>query len=431
MELVELVNLNKDEYEKFVENSAYSHFMQSYYFGEIRKEKKFKPYYLGLKKNGEIIGTALILEKKLKFGYSYFYSPRGYIIDYTNRQLIKLFTEKIKEFAKKKKAIFIKIDPAIKRHDIDSDGNIIKENNNYELIEYLKSLHYKHLGYNIGFEHEQPRFTFRIDIDSSIDDVFKRMHPTTRKILNKNNQYNLEIYRGSIKDIDDFYITMIETAKRENILQAPIEYYKTFYEVFNKVNKSDLYIVKANIKDLIKNFEERQNDLNEKITNLKLHENKNKGKINDLNIQLEKLNKQLDRIKEIKEEKIVLSSIITVKYKDTVWTVHGGNNSQLMELNGNYECYWQIIKDANKEGYKIVDCFGTCGIFNPDKNNPIFGIHSFKKRLGGEYTEFIGEFDYVINPILYFLFTKTVPFYRKIVKMKQKGRLVNEAKGNK
>ena len=72
------------------------------------------------------------------------------------------------------------------------------------------------------------------------------------------------------------------------------------------------------------------------------------------------------------------------------------------------------MKDAYDAGYKYLDCFGTCGDANPDKNNPIFGIHSFKKRLGGEYTEFIGEFDLITNKFMYTAYKKLIPIYRKI-----------------
>ncbi|MBQ2639741.1 MAG: peptidoglycan bridge formation glycyltransferase FemA/FemB family protein [Bacilli bacterium] len=410
--------IEKDEYEEFVRNSSYSHFMQSYDFGQIRKEKNFNPIYIGLRKGKKLVCTALLLEKKLLLGYSYYYSPRGYIIDYNNKDLIKTFTSELKKFAKKNKAIFIKIDPAIKRHNLDIDGNVIGSDNNYLLINYLKTIGYKHLGFNIDFSKEQPRFTYKIDIDKDIKDVLKGMHPTTRKILNKNNQYNLDIYKGDINDIEDFYITMKETSKREGILQANINYYKNFYEIFNKDNLSDLYIVKANIKKLKDTIKANINDINNRIDNLSKNKDKNKGKINDLNNKVNKLNKELDEIKSIKEKEVVLSSIITVKYKDTVWTVHGGNNSKLMRLNGNYECYWKIIKDANSEGYKYVDCFGTCGIANPDKSNPIYGIHSFKKRLGGEYIELIGEFDLITNKLLYFVYKRLIPIYRKIKRKK-------------
>lgn len=413
-------NISKEEYEQFVSNSKYGHFMQSYDFGQIRKIKHFTPHYVGLKENDKLICVALLLEKKLIMKYTYFYCPRGYVIDFNNKELLNTFTKYLKEYAKKKKAIFIKIDPAIKLHTLDIDGNVIDGENNSDIVEYLKKIGYKHLGYNLGFENEQPRFTFRINIDKSWDDVYSAMHPTTKKILNKGNQYNLNIYKGSKDDMNDFYLTMIETAKREGIIQSPLEYYTLFYEIFNKDNLSDLYVVKVKIKELIKTFENKIDSVKKEIDELGLDKYKNKGKaqnkINDLNNQVNKLNKDLEEIKKIDEEEVVLSSIITVKYNDKVWTVHGGNNSILMNLNANYLLYYTIIKDAFDNGYKCVDCFGTCGIANPDKSNPIYGIHSFKKRLGGEYTEFIGEFDLITNKFMYTTYKKLIPIYRKIKK---------------
>ena len=417
MEFVE--NISRDEYEEFVQNSKYGHFMQSYDFGQIRKEKNFIPHYVGLKENNKLICAALLLEKKLIMGYSYLYSPRGYVIDFNNKELVNTFTKYLKEFAKKNKIVFIKIDPAIKLHTLDTDGNIIEGENNEELVKYLNSLGYKHLGYNLGFEREQPRFTFRVNMDMSWDEVYNNMHPTTKKILNKGNQYNLDVYIGDKKDMNDFYLTMIETAKREGIIQSPIEYYELFYEQFNKDNLSDIYVIKVKIKQLIESFENKiqvvKNNI-EELSDDSKHKNKDKAqnKINDLNNQLDKLYKDLEEIKKIEQEEVVLSSIITVKYGDKVWTVHGGNNSILMNLNANYLLYYTIMKDAYDKGYKCLDCFGTCGIANPDKSNPIYGIHNFKKRLGGEYTEFIGEFDLVINKLMYISYKKLIPLYRKI-----------------
>ena len=38
----------------------------------------------------------------------------------------------------------------------------------------------------------------------------------------------------------------------------------------------------------------------------------------------------------------------------------------------------------------------------------------------------IGEFDYVINPVMYFVFTKLVPIYRNIIKKRSKKALKEE-----
>ena len=410
-------NIEKDKYEEFVKNHKNSHFMHSINFGEIRKQKNFIPEYVGIEDNNQLLCTALLLKKQLIGKYCYYYVPRGYTIDYNNRELLKLFTTELEKYAKKNHALFIKIDPDIKRHNLDEDGNILEGDNNYSLIDYLKELKYKHLGYNKEFENEQPRFTFRLNIDRPEEEVYANFHATTRKILNKGNKYNINLYKGNINDIEDFYTTMIETAKREGILQANIEYYKNFYSIFNKDNQSDLYISKIDIKDLKNTYLNNINEIKEKIEELRKKDNsKSINKKKEYETQLNHIEKDYEEIKKLKDEKIVLSSIITVKYKDTVWTVHGGNNSILMNLNANYLVYYQIIKDAIQDGYKTVDFFGTCGIANPPKDNPIYGIHSFKKRLGGEYTEFIGEFDLIINKPMYFLFTKLVPIYRNIIK---------------
>ena len=412
-----ITNIDKKEYEDFVLNSNKSHFMQSTYFGEIMKSKNFKPYIVGLKDNGKLVATALLLKKNLIGKYSYFYCPRGYILDYSNYKLIHIFTNYIKRFAKKNKAVFVKIDPDVKLHDLDQDGNIL-DNSNEKLVDYLKMLGYKHKGFNTEFVNEQPRFTFRLDINKSMDEVYKNIHPTTRKILNKGNQYNLNLYKGTINDIPKFYETMKDTALREHLYLTPMSYYENFYKIFNEHGMSDLYVCEVNINELIKTYENNLNCLELELKSMDDPKYKNKEKQanlkKDLEVKIEKMNKEIDLIHSIDKEDVILSSIITVKYGNKVWTIHGGNSNILRELNSNYLVYYEIIKDANKEGYKIVDFFGTSGIANPDKSNPIFGIHSFKKRFGGEYTEFIGEFDLVINKLLYLGYKKLLPVYRKI-----------------
>ena len=427
--MYEVVKLNKNEFDKFALNSPIPHFMQTYDFGQIREYKNVKAYYVGLKKDKEIVAASLLLKKVLPLGSSYFYAPCGYLIDFNNTTLLNIFNKELKKYLKKDKCIFIKIDPPIKLHNLDIEGNVLEGLDNTKLVEKLKKQGFKHLGYNHMFEHEQPRYTFKLNIDDEWENIYSRMHPTTKKILNKGNQYNFDIYKGTSSDINLFYDTMIDVAKREGIAQSPIEYYKLFFEVFNKDNMSDLYIVKANIDTLKKSFNNKIESVKKEIEELQdttKYKNRDKAekKISDLNNQVDKLNNTYKEIKKINKKEITLSSIITAKYNDTVWTVHGGNSSSLMELNANYLCYYTIIKDAYDEGYKTVDFFGTCGYANPDKDNPIYGIHNFKKRLGGEFVEFIGEFDYVVKPFMYFIFTKLVPLRRKIVRKKLRKKMI-------
>jgi hypothetical protein len=65
---------------------------------------------------GNLLCAALFLEKSLPLGYKYIYSPRGFVIDFNDKKLLKKFTEELKSYMKKNKIIYIKIDPDIKYH---------------------------------------------------------------------------------------------------------------------------------------------------------------------------------------------------------------------------------------------------------------------------------------------------------------------------
>lgn len=422
---MKLIELEKEKYEEYME-SHNAHFLQSGIWGEFsKKTRKLEPFYLGLLDDRDnILGGALLLQKKLLFGYSYFYAPRGFIIDYKDFNIVEEMTKEIKTYAKKKKAIFVKIDPDIYLQKLDIDGNIVdKDNNNFKLVDYLKKLGYHHKGFNKNFENSEPRYTFRLDLTKSLEEIEMNFHPTTRKIIHRGNPFQFQCFKNDDAKIEDFYITMQETSKREGVVYHNLEYYKEFYEILHRNNHSDLYVVTADIPLIQKIYKDKIKELKENIQELEEKGNeKSKNKITDFKNQLTKYEKEYEEVKNIKEDKLILSSILTAKYGNKVWTVHGGNHSLLRNLNANYFIYYEIIKDAKEEGYQLIDFFGTTG--TPTKDNPIYGIHLFKSRLGGEYTEFIGEFDLVIHPFLYFAFEKLIPFYRKIGR--QKARKEND-----
>lgn len=411
MEFIE--NIKLEEYEEFVSRHDKAHFMQSCYWGEIQKNKNFIPHYVGVKKDSKLCAVALILEKKLFKNINYLYCPRGFIADYNDIELVTFFLNHIKKFTKSKKSIFFRMDPDLILNKLDEKAEVKeKENDIYSLLNVFKNNGFKHKGFNKNFENNQPRYTFRLDLDKDWESIYGEFHSTTRKILNKKNPFSLNIYKGSEDDLEDFYITMLETAKRENIIPSKIDYYKSFYTILNKENMSDIYVVKADINKLKQIYVDKIDTLKKEKEEIKdKSSQKSVQKIETIEKQINKLNNEQKTLNEIKEKEITLSSIITVKYNDMVWTVHGGNHTLLRELNANYLIYEKIIKDAYDEGYKKIDFFGTTG--DPKEDNPVYGIYLFKKRLGGDYIEFIGEFDYVNNKVLYFLYTKVLPLVRK------------------
>ncbi len=157
--MYKLEELNKTEYDKYVVKHKKAHFLESSSWGDFSQKKKhFTTYYMGLYKDKELVGATLLLKKSLPMGYSYFYSPRGFVVDYDNKDLVEAFTKEVINFTKKHKSIFFKIDPDIIRKSINFEEKENELNTDpNKVFDMLKSLGYKHLGFTKNFETNEPR----------------------------------------------------------------------------------------------------------------------------------------------------------------------------------------------------------------------------------------------------------------------------------
>ena len=432
--MLRLKSIEKEHYDEYIKNhKTKSHFLQSLSWGEFAKTKKnLKPYYLGLiNDNDEIVGATLLLEKQLPLNYTYMYAPRGFVIDYKNKEIVKEMTNKIVEFAKNRKAIFIKIDPDI----IKTSYNYLNEENKNpdaeEIFNTLKNCGFKHQGYTKNFESMQPRYTFRIDLNQDIEEIEEHFSKTTKQRIAKSKKLDTEVVIGDKNDIKTFYHLMTLTENRKDFISYNEDYYKTLYEIFNgnKNSKATLFLGKVHISKTIKALEKNLKTINNQISILPIDNlsKSAKAKLNELTKQKNNIIKEIDKYKEYKKEygnDITLSAHMIIEYGNKAWVLYAGNHNILSETYVNYNTYFEHIKYCKEKGIKIYDQFGTIGDLS--KDNPRLGLHEFKKKFGGDYVEFLGEWDYIINPIMYFIFTKLVPIYRKIVRRKSKKELKQE-----
>lgn len=436
--MAKLVYLKEDTYENYLKKQTKSHFLQSYSWGELSKLKKnLTPYYLGLideKKN--ILGTALLLQKKLPMNYCYFYCPRGYVIDYENEELVKEMTKEIIKFAKSKKAIFVKIDPDL----IYKDYNYLEEEQKppydiNKIFNLLKKLGYKHQGFTKNFETMQPRYTFRIDLNQNMEDIENHFSKTTKQRIAKAKKLNTYVEIGTEKDIKEFYHLMTLTETRKDFVSYTEDYYSTLYDIFNgsENGKATLFLGKVDMDRTIKALKDNLKKVNNQISILPIDNlsKSAKNKLNELTKQKDNYTKEIKKFEEYKKQygnNLTLSAHMIIEYADKAWVLYAGNHNILTETYVNYYTYEEHIKYCKEKGIKVYDQFGTIGDLS--KDNPRYGLHEFKKKFGGDYIEFLGEFDYVTNKLMYFIFKKLVPIYRNIIRKKSKKAIENEVKKN-
>ena len=101
--MLKLKNIEKEKFDEFVKENPYkSHFLQSVSWGEFSKTKKnYTPFYLGLvNEDDQLVAATLLLQKHLPLNYCYFYAPRGYVLDFHKKELVKTMTSKVIDFAK-------------------------------------------------------------------------------------------------------------------------------------------------------------------------------------------------------------------------------------------------------------------------------------------------------------------------------------------
>ena len=89
---MKLIKLSKEEFKEFADKHEQITFHQTEEWANLKKENGWEAHYVGLKDDKKIVAGALILSKTLPIiKKKMFYSPRGFLLDYKNKELLKTF----------------------------------------------------------------------------------------------------------------------------------------------------------------------------------------------------------------------------------------------------------------------------------------------------------------------------------------------------
>lgn len=409
-------SLDKTEYSQFISShQEKAHFMQSVGWGEFNRiERGLKPYYVGLKDdNGELQAVALLLERKPFLFPSYFYSPSGFVIDFSNIDLLETFCEQLKAFCKEKRVMFLKVDPDVELREIDEDGNALENNlrDNSPFIEEMKKIGFSHLGFNKEFEGRQPRYTFRIDLQRDKEEIRSSIRGNVLKNVRKcEKNYETEIYIGDENDIDNLYRLINETSLRDNFYSFSKRFYTNFYKVLNEYSMVKLYMGKTYIKKTIDKLREQLKEVEKQKESYTKPQ-----RIKEAEITKNRLLEEISEFSELQKkygEEAITSAHLVVNYQNKAWAVHAGSASDMNQTFLNNRVYLYKIMDQKDSGAVFLDQFGTVGNWKDSKHR---SLHEFKRQFGGRYIEFVGEFDLVIRRFWYNIYTKVLPRYRSFL----------------
>lgn len=429
---MEVRELTEEQFEEFVLNSKISSIYQSTEYAKVMSNQGYKILYYGIFSDDEIKGATLLLIEKLH-GFKYALAPRGFLIDYEDKEILQSFTTLLRKKLSKKHIMAVKINPMIIKNKYNPKMKDIQKEDNYEeTFNNLKELKYFHLGYNNYFEGLKPRFESIININKPINELFKSVSKNFKTKIKKANFEGIKIYKGGEADLEYIYNQAKEKYNRD------LSYYQDTYHYYEKNKKIDLYYAKLDTKVYLQSVQinyqkqvEKCNKANSEV--FKNRENQNNRAINKklyeenlLNLLKNELVYATNLLRD-KPEGIVLASALIVKHQKTAYLFMDGYNPEYKRFSAKHLLIWKLIEKYSLEKFRRFNMGGIASFnLKPEENN-FKGLNEFRLGFGATGYEYAGDFELVTNKFFYFLYQTLSPILKKS-KKKKKAKEVKESK---
>jgi lipid II:glycine glycyltransferase (peptidoglycan interpeptide bridge formation enzyme) len=189
------------------------------------------------------------------------------------------------------------------------------------------------------------KYTFVLDISKPEEELFAKLTSKTRYNVNLAAKKGVVIYENSTSEGMEQYIKILkETTSRQGFYAHGPEYFRKMWQELSKSG-------------MIKIFQA------------------------------------------VYQDKILASWIIFI-FNDVIYYPYGASSREHRDVMASNLMMWEMIRYGKLQGCHKFDMWGSLGE-NPDKKDPWYGFHRFKKGYGGELNEFIGTYDLVTDFALY------------------------------
>lgn len=384
--------ITEKEYREFWENHPLKTFLSAPEISKLREKSNWTTYYVGVKEEKKLIAATMLLSHKRHFGKYEFYSPRGYLLDFKNKELLEFFTNELKKYIKDKKGYVLRIDPYVIYKERDIDGNIVENGiDNSDVVNNLQSFGFK----KVKTENmEQVGWMFSLNLDGKTEEqILKEMKPNTRNTIRKAEKFGITVNEISYDELDRFQNIMVETGERKGFGVRKLSYFQEMYKLFHDKNEVKYFITELDLNAYIKRLEEEKQEKEEKLNNLS-DAKYNDGQKKNLTNEIASIDKRIIDSNKIKEESgkdvITLSGSMFMLIKPEVIYLSSGNYEEYMKFNSQYLIQWELIKYGIENGFKKHNFYGIPANINEHPKD--YGIYEFKRGFNGVVEELIGEF---------------------------------------
>ena len=221
---------NKPDWEKFNLGSNSPSFLQSWAWGQFQKNLGRDFYRFGIYEGSKLVGISLVYAETAKLG-SYLYCPAGPIFKNLKKEHFTKWLEFVTSVAKKKKHVFLRVDPRVIDERVES---LVKE-----------------AGFNAAPEYTQPQCSAIVDLTKSEEELRHGLSSSTRYNINATERKGVRVREGKKEEIEVFSALLKETSKRKTLVLPHEEnYHKIQFETLEKEGLMKLVIAEASSQSL-------------------------------------------------------------------------------------------------------------------------------------------------------------------------------------
>ena len=403
---MKIVKLNSSQFDKFAASHRYRNYFQSSMYANVMTKFGYHSQYIGIVNDqNKLIGASLIIYKEVFMKNKIAYAPRGILYNYESEEDLKELVQKLKKVLGKQGFMVLRIDPYIPLTIRDYEGNIMNFNNKgTQIIESLKKVGFEYKGKTLNFETEKPRWEALILLQRDLREIFAKLDKRTRNKIRRASNNGIQIVKDTNRNVNNLYNFINKNEKR------PLSFYKRMCECYE--DNVEIYYAKLNTESFLinsrRNYEkelEYNESLAEKIQEMSVND---KERSNYLNKKMESdklitsyknsLLQSTDLLK-ANPDGLVIAGAMIIKYDNAAYLFTEGLDNEYNYLSPNYLLKWQLINDYNAQGLKYINLNGISGDF--ENKNEYSIINESKLGFNATVTEYIGEFDIILNNFAY------------------------------
>ncbi|AFV71970.2 UDP-N-acetylmuramoylpentapeptide-lysine N(6)-alanyltransferase [Streptococcus agalactiae] len=306
---------------------------------------------------------------------------------YKDDQLVGFVLKTLKNFGRKKRAVFAKFDPAILLRQYHLKEEIDESR---QAIDNLKSAGAQWIGPTKAIsETIQPRFQANIYTKANIEENFPKH---TKRLIKDAKHRGVQIYRANIDDLPKFATVVALTENRKGVALRNENYFHQLMTIYGE--DAYLYLAKVNLPKRLAQFKEQLLQIQKDLSETPSHQKSRLTRLNQQEASVKQYILEFQEFSKKYPDEPVIAGILSIRFGNVLEMLYAGMDDSFRKFYPQYLLNARVFKDAFKNGIVSANLGGVEGSLND-------GLTKFKSNFNPMFEEYIGEFNLAINPLLY------------------------------